>query len=113
LPSWWSFDVWSRGVGARAHPVHPALDERAVLEVLLEDLAVGVVDALVEQDGTVRIEQCRVAVIVVGELGSPRVAGRAQLDRFAVADARRPHDQARAVERRPARRWRLRPGHVA
>ena len=98
---------------AHAHPEHLALDERAVLEVLVEDLAVGLVDALVEEDRQVVVEQLRAAVVVVAELGPPRVAGGAELDQRPVRDPRGAHHEPGVVERRAPHRRHLGPGDVA
>ncbi len=96
-----------------AHPEHLALDERAVLEVLLEDLSVRVVDALGEQDGQVVVEELRPAVVVVAQLRAARVARGAELDELAVRDPRRLHDEAGVLEPGPAHRRHLRPRHVS
>ena len=84
---------------ADAHPEHLALDERAVLEVLVEDLPVRVVDPLGEQDREVVVEELRAAVVVVAQLRPARVARGAQLDELAVRDPRGLHDEAEVLER--------------
>ena len=60
--------------------VHLALEERAVLVDLVLDLAVGEVEALLEERRPVRLQERLAVDVVVGDDRAPRVAPRAGLD---------------------------------
>ena len=67
--------------------VHLALRERAVNVDLVEDLAVGEVQALVEQARQEGVHEGAAVVVEIAHRGAPRVARRAQLDVLARAQA--------------------------
>src|SRR5512132_2558370 len=60
--------------------VHPALHERAVLVDFVADLAVGLVEARLEQCREVGVRQRLAARRLLRELAAPRVAARAGVD---------------------------------
>ena len=101
-------------VGARnAARVHAALQERAVLVVLVEDLPVGLVEPLVEEGHAVRLREGLAGTPVLADLRAPRVAPPAALDlRARVARSGEPCDRSTGVERPgavPRREARLEP----
>jgi len=87
-------------VGARnAARVHAALQERAVLVVLVEDLPVGLVEPLVEEGHAVRLREGLAGTPVLADLRAPRVAPPAALDlRARVARSGEPRDRSSSVE---------------
>ena len=89
-------------VGA-GHPgrVHPALQERAVVEDLAVDLAVGVVEARVEQRGPVAVEQRLADRVPVAERRAAGMAGRADLRLGAGRQRRHALGDARALRELP------------
>ena len=69
-------------------PLHPALEERAVLVDLAEDLAVGVVERLGQKGAAVRVEEGPAVGVRVDHGASARVTAGARIDLGPVA--RRP-----------------------
>src|ERR1019366_1163765 len=60
--------------------IHLALDKRAPLVVFLEDLAVGVIDALLQQTRHIPIEERLTGLRVAGDGMPPRMARSASVD---------------------------------
>ena len=69
------------------------MDERAEDVDLIEDLAVGVVEAFAQECGAEVLEQIDRRVVVVAGFRAPRVARRAQLDLLAGGDAAGRHHE--------------------
>ena len=96
-----------------AVPVHLALYERTPHEHLVENLPVGVIQALVEQCRNEMLQEPGLAVIVIRDLAAPRMARSAHVDVLAVVDPAALDLQAVVVDERPLLRIHFRPGHVA
>src|SRR5664279_1192079 len=65
--------------------IHLALDKRAPLVVFLENLAVGIIDALFEQAGHIAIEERLSWLVVAGDGMAARMARSAGVDLVARA----------------------------
>ncbi len=100
---------------AAAHvvPEHLALHERAVDVHLVQDLAVGVIEPLLEHGRHDVVEKVRPGVVVVAQHRPPRVAGGAELDLLARADAAGRYHEPVVLQRRPGHRRDLRPVDMA